>query len=183
VPALKSWTKEDDEILTREWTEGMDTRQIALLLAVSRTKNAIIGRAHRLGLPLHSRAHARGKRPTKEKKACVLFTPVSSTKPIAIESYSGIVNGHGELPKDPPIVHLGVDDLGNEWVSWPATTERDNDNGCRWPVGDRPLEEDFYCGLPKKMNCSYCVDHARIAYRPLQQGNSGHAFVLRYIRG
>jgi hypothetical protein len=165
---LVKWTKEDDEILRREWAEGMDSRQIALLLSESRTKNSIIGRAHRLGLGIHSRAHARGKRPTREKKAGVIFTPVSSTKPIAIESLS------------PPLIVSGLHD---EWLTWPAEpVERDNNNGCRWPVGEKALEDDFFCGMPKINGCSYCVEHKKRAYQPLRPG-SGHTFVLRYIRG
>lgn len=185
---VTKWSREDDEILTREWNEGTGTEQIAPLLSVKRTKNSLIGRAHRLGLAMHKNARGRGQRPTKEQKAFNLFTPVNGARLQAAK----IAIDQGDTVKRE---EFAVEDPGQGFVTWPEVREagrqiledwlatRDNDNGCRWPIGDKPLEKDFYCGMPKDDNCSYCKPHRKRAYRPAQQGNSGHAFVLRYIRG
>jgi GcrA cell cycle regulator len=42
---------------------------------------------------------------------------------------------------------------------------KDGDRHCRWPVGD-PRSPDFrFCGCPAHEGLPYCVDHARVAYQ------------------
>lgn len=45
------WSEEDDRVLETRWREGWYAFQIAL--ALGRSKNSVIGRAHRLGLGPH----------------------------------------------------------------------------------------------------------------------------------
>ena len=44
-----SWTPERIAEMTRLWTEGLSTSQIGKRIGV--TKNAVVGKVHRLGLP------------------------------------------------------------------------------------------------------------------------------------
>ena len=44
------WDSEEIATLRRAWDEGLTTRKIAALLP-NRAKNAVVGKAHRLGLP------------------------------------------------------------------------------------------------------------------------------------
>ena len=45
------WSKEEIDILTKLWNRGEPARIIALQLRT--TRNAVIGKANRLGLPKH----------------------------------------------------------------------------------------------------------------------------------
>jgi len=44
------WTMERVDLLTRLWAEGLSARQIAMKLGGGVTRNAVIGKAHRLNL-------------------------------------------------------------------------------------------------------------------------------------
>lgn len=60
-----SWTPEAEDTLRQMWTAGRPTGLIAARLACSRS--AVVGKAHRLGLPPHpdSGGNNRGGRPSK----------------------------------------------------------------------------------------------------------------------
>ena len=77
-----SWTDEIIEQLKQHWSEGKSASQIASLLGNGLTRNAVIGKVHRLGLsgraktglssfasppfvasPAHASAGPRGSRP------------------------------------------------------------------------------------------------------------------------
>ena len=47
---MPTWTEQDDAILRQKWSQGLSATQIMLLLP-GRSRNAIIGRVHRIGLP------------------------------------------------------------------------------------------------------------------------------------
>ena len=51
-----SWTDERVELLRQHWTEGKSASQIAGLLGHGLTRNAIIGKVHRLGLAGRAKA-------------------------------------------------------------------------------------------------------------------------------
>jgi GcrA cell cycle regulator len=59
------WTPERIEILTQLWNEGIATSEIGRRLDV--TKNAVVGKVHRLGLP--KRQSPIQRKPAKKKKA------------------------------------------------------------------------------------------------------------------
>src|SRR5271157_1449634 len=48
--AMMSWTDERVEQLRQQWLEGKSASQIATLLGHGLTRNAVIGKVHRLGL-------------------------------------------------------------------------------------------------------------------------------------
>ena len=61
------WTRERDEELRRLWDQGLSTSRIGDRLGV--TKNAVVGRAHRLNLPSRERVvTTRGVRPVPRKQ-------------------------------------------------------------------------------------------------------------------
>ena len=48
--AVGSWTEDRVELLGRLWGEGLSASQIAAALGGGVTRNAVIGKVHRLGL-------------------------------------------------------------------------------------------------------------------------------------
>jgi GcrA cell cycle regulator len=48
-----TWTEERIEVLTKLWAEGLSASQIAAELGGGASRNAVLGKAHRLGLVRH----------------------------------------------------------------------------------------------------------------------------------
>lgn len=132
------WTDERVEQLTGLWNEGLTASQIALALGgVSR--NAVIGKVHRLGLAGRV-VLARSERPRTQRRTAIHTAP---PKPEVIE-------------EDP----ITLDD-GNF-----ATVLTINDRMCKWPIGDPSENEFHFCGRKPKVGSPYCEAHARKAYQP-----------------
>jgi GcrA cell cycle regulator len=137
------WTDERVEQLKALWGEGLSASQIARVLG-SVTRNAVIGKVHRLGLA------GRAGPPRAERPRNVL--PRKSVVHISIPA--------PQIVEEDPII---LED-GNF-----ATVLTINDRMCRWPIGD-PAENEFhFCGHKPKFGSPYCEAHARKAYQPQPQ--------------
>ncbi|WP_336293675.1 GcrA family cell cycle regulator [Bartonella sp. CB169] len=167
-----SWTCERVELLKKFWSEGLSASQIAARLGgVSR--NAVIGKVHRLKLP------GRGKAAQGVSRAQKI--PTSPSSPRMRRTTSTI------SPTNAASCSAGVTDLNMEFVE--GVTETDvstksnvvvpisrqlnllqlSENTCRWPVGD-PLSSDFhFCGADSVENSPYCTFHAKIAFQPISE--------------
>jgi GcrA cell cycle regulator len=77
---MNFWTAEQDAMLTRLWAEGCSASQISHQLAsTSRSRNAVIGRAHRLKLPPRpARQSMRQPAPRKPRR----FKPKATPTPM-----------------------------------------------------------------------------------------------------
>ena len=137
-----SWTSERIEQLKSLWTEGLSASHIARVMGGGISRNAVIGKVHRLGLA------GRVTAPRAER--------------IRLPSAPRHVRHH--IP-EPPIVE--EDPIILEDGSF-ATVLTINDRMCRWPIGD-PAETEFhFCGRKPKTGSPYCEAHARKAYQPQQ---------------
>jgi GcrA cell cycle regulator len=159
-----SWTDERVEQLKKMWLEGMSASQIAGELSHGVTRNAVIGKVHRLGLSgrVKSPVPAQGR-------------PRPKTRPEDEARGPSIPVTHGNLalaaevrPAPAPAPRAaGVDVVVPicERVSIMDLRE----SMCRWPLGD-PTSADFrYCGAKMQTGLGpYCAHHARIAYQPAQ---------------
>jgi GcrA cell cycle regulator len=145
------WSSERIEQLRSLWQEGLSASQIAVSLG-GITRNAVIGKAHRLGLtgrpsPIKNRPVGVSRprpprRPRVEVSAPRVMAP--PVPPRRIEA--------------PPPVET-EDGPG-------ATILTLTDRICKWPIGD-PRHADFhFCGRASAEGLPYCTDHARRAYQP-----------------
>src|SRR3712207_3705671 len=64
-----TWTEERLELLKKLWSEGLSASQIAAELSVGMTRNAVLGKSHRLGLVRNTSAGISTPRPRKESPA------------------------------------------------------------------------------------------------------------------
>lgn len=75
-----SWTQEREDLLRKLWLQGLSASQIAYVMS-GITRNAVIGKAHRMGLP--KRSPATSQRPKvrvqrgKPSLACVGGRPAA----------------------------------------------------------------------------------------------------------
>ncbi len=77
-----SWTDERIEILRKSWEGGMSASQIADLLAEGLTRNAVIGKAHRLGLKSRPSPVKIDDQPAKSAKKTATAKPVAKTSAV-----------------------------------------------------------------------------------------------------
>ncbi|CAH0339342.1 GcrA family cell cycle regulator [Rhizobium sp. CECT 9324] len=170
-----NWTDERVERLKRLWAEGLSASQIAAQLGgVSR--NAVIGKVHRLNLP--GRAKAGGstsatraaKRPAPATQRPAAFQGRTATTTRTVTRAAG-----GNMLKE----EVEVDIFEEVEVSRPsnvvvpisrrlALTEL-TERTCKWPIGD-PMKDDFhFCGCEINDASPYCGYHAKMAYQPVSE--------------
>jgi GcrA cell cycle regulator len=137
------WPEERDAQLRELWASGLSSAQMGLQLGVSR--NAVIGRAHRLRLPPRKPTGPNGGR----KKA----QPRKRKHYIRRTNSSGqFVRETGELVENP-----------HELLAPPVSLMALEPHHCRWPI-DGEDGHIWYCGVTKCDGVSYCLTHARMAF-------------------
>ena len=158
-----SWTDERVELLKKLWTDGLSASQIAAELG-GVTRNAVIGKVHRLGLS--GRAKPVSTKPRTRKPRATLHRKKSggSSRPMSV---GATALQAGEEPD--PLTR--AQPVAVEELVIPLHERADimdlNDSVCRWPIGD-PQQDDFhFCGRKAEVSGPYCEHHAKIAF---QQG-------------
>ena len=143
-----SWTEEREQRLRKLWEKGYTASQIAEMLGGGTTRNAVIGKAHRLKLAARV-ASKQSKSPKKQDAA------------------SGLNKQEGYISRKSRFKSLLLDK--NFEVENPKKLEELSDKNCRWPIG-HPDEENFYfCGRNPVEGFSYCKLHVLYAFQPKNQ--------------
>jgi GcrA cell cycle regulator len=166
---VMSWTDERVELLRKLWIEGLSASRIAAELAGGVTRNAVIGKVHRLGLSGRVKAqtpiNAARLRPAAKPQARVHAPQRSAAMPMRGNTALAIQGRH--LPAPMSVRRDG----GDVVVPMTATvTIMDlRESMCRWPVGDPSSAEFRYCGGKAPIGEGpYCSYHSRMAYQPSQ---------------
>jgi GcrA cell cycle regulator len=189
-----SWTDERIDRLKKMWADGATASQIADELGgVSR--NAVIGKAHRLGLEQRPSPVKPGEE--KERKTAVAPAPArhapKSEAPAAATPDSptatppptrtpqrspemqyrsigpgGFVRqgpGDQQAPIPPAPPRRLVPAKPSPEVADKTSLLDLNDRICKWPIG-HPGEPDFhFCGEQANPGFPYCVAHCGVAYQ------------------
>ena len=139
-----SWTDEKVNKLRDLWGKGQTASQIAEIIGgVSR--NAVIGKAHRLNLS--------AKIKTRTATSNQNFENSKNEKNIQIK--------RGRRSKFKSLI---IDK--NFEPENPKQLEELDENSCKWPIG-HPDEKSFYfCGRSSLKDFSYCKLHLLYAYQP-----------------
>lgn len=160
-----SWTDDRVELLKKLWAEGLSASQIAGQLG-GVTRNAVIGKVHRLGLSGRATtSRVKSTRARKNKAGRTNAAPrlgLFSNSNSALRTLSS-PDGSKEEPFRSQYVELVIPE--DERVDLVDLKE----NQCRWPIGD-PQDKNFhFCGKPKSECGPYCEYHAQIAFQPLSR--------------
>lgn len=164
-----NWTEERVEALRKLWAEGLSASQIAAQLGgVSR--NAVIGKVHRLKLSSRGRATSA---PARQKKPAQPTTTKVPARPVVPARPSNLTIGANALQ-----AQFDVQPLARQMprpvenvvpISRHLQLVQLNEHTCKWPNGD-PLAEDFhFCGNESMESGPYCRFHARIAFQPASE--------------
>lgn len=139
-----TWTDERVNTLRELWGNGKSASEIAKILGGGISRNAVIGKAHRLNLsgrpsPIKRKPTSVAERPRP--------APVMAPKPKVV------------APEPETTAPAGG-----------ATILSLTERMCRWPIGDPRTPQFRFCGCAVAPGETYCSKHAAVAY---QKPNTG----------
>jgi GcrA cell cycle regulator len=165
--ATMSWTDEIVEQLKHHWMEGKSASQIAGLLGHGLTRNAVIGKVHRLGLA--GRARSPGLISARPRpSATAAHRPAA---PRLAPAQRRITRGATALAIAPQALEETEPEAFESVVvpmSLRVTIVELKEAMCRWPLGDPASSEFRYCGSPAASG-PYCAYHGSLAYQPAHE--------------
>ncbi len=163
-----SWTDERVELLRQHWLEGKSASQIANLLGHGLTRNAVIGKVHRLGLAGRAKSPGSGSAHPRQTAPRHAERRVSAPRAAAVAPR--MVHGATALAIAPQSLTEAAPEAYESVVlpmSLRVTIVELREAMCRWPLGDPASPEFRYCGSPSSSG-PYCAHHAGLAYQPAQ---------------
>ncbi|MEL0145072.1 MAG: GcrA family cell cycle regulator [Alphaproteobacteria bacterium] len=148
-----SWTDERVTLLRELWAQGLSASQIAVQLG-GVTRNAVIGKAHRLGLesrPSPIRGDGTGSR--RRNRAIDRALEAKALRGTMADEEIG---GEKVVPDGSTHRHERI---------LPPIARRGGDvKSCLWPIGD-PGDDDFgFCEADTVPGRPYCAKHCEVAY-------------------
>ncbi|MFK7876838.1 MAG: GcrA family cell cycle regulator [Paracoccaceae bacterium] len=185
-----SWTDDRVEKLKKMWGEGQSASQIAKELG-GVTRNAVIGKVHRLGLSNRSGGGGTAKTETKAKQPAAKPAdpkPKPKAKPAAPAAAAAPTPNVPETRPSPPprkqIIPAGqplppqpsANEISPEALAKVSEVEKKakrlnlmelTERTCKWPVGDPATEDFWFCGLPVQQGKPYCEAHVGVAFQPM----------------
>jgi len=162
------WTDERVATLKKLWLDGLSASQIAKQLG-GVTRNAVIGKVHRLGL---------SGRAAPSQPARPVFKAVRPARPAApAPAPTPPVVRRAPAPAAPPATYAR-EEPGS------ATVLTLGAHMCKWPIGDPATDGFSFCGRRTGEDGPYCSEHARLAYQPQQKKNkrAGEMELARSLR-
>jgi GcrA cell cycle regulator len=188
-----SWTDERVELLKKMWAEGQSASQIAKELG-GVTRNAVIGKVHRLGLSNRAgstasaateakaapkpKAEAKPKpapKPAPAPKAEPAPKPAApaaaASAPVPMPARKQIIPAGQPLPPQPSANEISPEALARvsevEKKAKKLTLMDLTERTCKWPVGDPATDDFWFCGLPVQQGKPYCEAHVGVAFQPM----------------
>jgi GcrA cell cycle regulator len=158
-----SWTDERVELLKKLWIDGLSASQIAAQLG-GVTRNAVIGKVHRLNLSGRAKPASTTPRPRKTGRAASPHRPAARTYVAGNTALK--IHAHPaprRVPSPVPFEDLVVP------ISLNVSLMELNDSMCKWPIGDPTAENFCFCGHRNFNGMPYCEYHSRIAYQPVER--------------
>lgn len=168
VDVSGTWTDERVEQLKKLWSDGLSASQIATEIG-NVTRNAVIGKVHRLGLSGRTKtpkpsANGTTARTRKTTRAPSAPTPISApVRDNVVAAPIRTVFAPVSAEIDLPIIEDDVGLPNSERVTIMELRE----SMCRWPMGDPTKPEFRFCGARSTPGVPYCSHHAQIAYQPV----------------
>ncbi len=170
------WTAEAIDRLRAFWAEGHSTAEIGRRMGI--TKNAVVGKAHRLNLsarpsPIRREAEAAGRpapgfhrhaapaiaapwpispQPARpEPRHATAAAPLMPAQPVALPAPRAAAPGPASAVASLPLMVMRP---------FPRLTNR----SCCWPMGDPGTTDFRFCSGEATTGKPYCADHVAVAY-------------------
>jgi GcrA cell cycle regulator len=147
----ETWTSERVALLKSYFDAGLSCSQIAR--EIGTTRNAVIGKMHRLGLSrpkdaFADRLEARNAARPKAVRRKPWRLSIHAQREMLIANYPGRA---GEATAVESAHKCSLLELSQAQ--------------CRWPISEPGAQDFAFCGNASVDGLSYCVGHARMAYR------------------
>ena len=139
-PRRLAWTAHQVALLKRRWAQRVSAAEIAKELGPRVSRNAVIGKLKRLGVP---------------RRGCGLNLAFEAF--FAASRFARLVR-----PANERVIHP---DAGRAFGP-PCTLMELGSSTCRWPVGEPGAAGFLFCGAVSLEARPYCAAHDRIARRP-----------------
>jgi GcrA cell cycle regulator len=173
------WTEQRIETLRKLWGQGQTASQIAAILG-GITRNAVIGKAHRLGLtgrpsPIKREAGSSAT-PTRRKASTTRTERPSrpavmtstSPQPTSQPVHQGVLNAPATPAAQARPASQPVAPAANPLPPVASNPQPSRAHGgsksCSWPVGDPKQPGFHFCGEPAEPGRPYCPNHCHLAY-------------------
>ena len=193
-----AWSEERVAVLKKMWLDGNSASEIAKELG-NITRNAVIGKVHRLGLSNRDTNAAKsGASTNKTVKTVKRGRPPKTINEPKKRGRPQKVKEHMDLPETPadkgkPIIASGpskrsndnklevVSDLSEETLKNLHKVEMKSkkislmdltERTCKWPIGDPATDAFWFCGHEAEPGKPYCKTHISIAFQPMTQRRS-----------
>lgn len=156
---LAFWSESREARVTELWAEGWSAALIGVELGV--TRNAVIGKVRRLGLPMRVTARWAGPRAELAEKRAKKKAErdAARIRPKRTHMFQAQQVRQKLRADAPPVADMAIP------IDQRKTLQELKKSSCRWPVGDPDREGFFFCGGVAEMDRPYCPAHARRAFQ------------------
>ena len=177
-----TWPAEDTAVLLRSY-ESMSASAVAALLGGRYSRNAVIGKMHRMGLkkprPLPSADSIYRRELSRRRAAGDQTVRAPSKKPRMLTRYEPRPVAHEAIEIAP------IPDTAADWLIPIGQRKSLFDLGeteCRFVVGDPHEADYFFCAAPVAAGLPYCPAHAARCYHTRSQMSLAEAEIYRRRR-
>ena len=193
-----AWSDERVAILKKMWLEGSSASEIAKELG-NITRNAVIGKVHRLGMSNRDTNNLKSSSGTSDaKKSVRRGRPPKVNKEEKKRGRPHKLKDPGDFPgtlnvteksttssdkemrldenKTKVASDLSEETLQNilkvEMKSKKISLMELTERTCKWPIGDPATDTFWFCGHESEPGKPYCKTHISIAFQPITQRRS-----------
>lgn len=151
---INEWPIEKTALLKLLWAD-LNKSASDIALEMRCTRNAVLGKVHRMGLKSRKAGASRLRTPQDTRRY----------RPRKVRS------------TEAPVI---VDTLPVDQSNYAVSLFDATDTQCRWPLND-PGFDFLFCGAPQKEGCSYCARHAAVAFNrtPARTGRPFFSAIIR----
>ena len=193
-----AWSDERVAILKKMWLEGSSASEIAKELG-NITRNAVIGKVHRLGMSNRDTNNLKsGSSTSNAKKSVRRGRPPKVNKEEKKRGRPHKLKDPGDFPgtldlKEKSTISSAKEmrldenktklasDLSEETLQNILKVEMKSkkislmeltERTCKWPIGDPATDTFWFCGHESEPGKPYCETHISIAFQPITQRRS-----------
>ena len=193
-----AWSDERVAILKKMWLEGSSASEIAKELG-NITRNAVIGKVHRLGMSNRDTNNLKsGSSTSNAKKSVRRGRPPKVNKEEKKRGRPHKLKDPRNFPETLDVTEksttssakeIGLDenktkvasDLSEETLQNILKVEMKSkkislmeltERTCKWPIGDPATDTFWFCGHESEPGKPYCKTHISIAFQPITQRRS-----------